>query len=428
MSGMVNSDRASATKKQDIDSVIGELCLLAPTEEIKKCLQIYQYGKDLSKLKKEFTLIRKPILEDTLSFLQVPDQEDYLKPTNVHNLICKIQNLLPEKCTICEDSYCVRLEDNALLECVMCGQDVRRKCFLQKLGAVDPNMDAATLATIINPYRIKNLYYLCDPCADENLPKNEAGKKKKKRQRDLTNIETTEDKHSDKVNLEEPAETQKENYNITPNEGKNTRVTLEETEQTKGTEDKLQPKTKTCSYYVRGKCKHGIKGKNCLFNHPRACKKFMKHGTRTKGGCQEGRKCPFFHPKMCFSSLRKGECFDKKCQLTHVKGTKRNHQTYDNTQSFNKDDYHLDHQQENRQQHNKEMDFLAVLQKLKKDIMEEMEQKMINIINNNTAKMEIPPMPTQQLYPQTILNNKPNWAPQSINWGMTPPSMMTQTC
>ena len=86
--------------------------------------------------------------------------------------------------------------------------------------------------------------------------------------------------------------------------------------------------SKTCAHYVKGKCKYGIKGRNCKFDHPKACRKFMKHGTRARVGCQKGRNCLFFHPKMCFDSLRKGECFNKMCQLTHVKGTKRNAETY----------------------------------------------------------------------------------------------------
>ena len=157
---MANNECNKTSKQEDVNSVIGELCLLAPTDDIKRCIKTYQYGKDLDRLRKDFNGFTKPILEDTLSFLQIPDQKDYLKSSNVHNLICRIQNLLPERCSICNESYCVRLEDNPLLQCVMCGQDVHRQCFLLQLGAVDPNMDSDSLSSIINPHKIKNLYYL----------------------------------------------------------------------------------------------------------------------------------------------------------------------------------------------------------------------------------------------------------------------------
>ena len=144
----------------------------------------------------------------------------------------------------------------------------------------------------------------------------------------------------------------------------------------------------------------------------------MKHGTRARGGCQEGRNCVLFHPKMCFNSLRKGECFDKSCQLTHVKGTRGNPQILENTHNINRDDCYLDSEQNTKYQQNKEMDFLAVLQKFKKDIMEEIEQKMTKLMGT-TVKKDSPQIPQQYPCLQPI-NNKPIWTPQSISWGMTP--------
>ena len=49
----------------------------------------------------------------------------------------------------------------------------------------------------------------------------------------------------------------------------------------------------------------------------------MLFGTAQPNGCNLGRKCTAFHPKMCPSSITKRECFDEKCNFTHVKGTKR---------------------------------------------------------------------------------------------------------
>ena len=49
----------------------------------------------------------------------------------------------------------------------------------------------------------------------------------------------------------------------------------------------------------------------------------MKYGTKKNQGCNLGKNCPDFHPKMCPTSIAKLECFDPKCNLCHVKGTKR---------------------------------------------------------------------------------------------------------
>ena len=80
---------------------------------------------------------------------------------------------------------------------------------------------------------------------------------------------------------------------------------------------------KECSHYKNNNCRHGISGRGCAFSHPKRCSKLMKHGTKKNLGCNLGKKCTAFHPKMCPTSIAKSECFDPKCQLSHVKGTKR---------------------------------------------------------------------------------------------------------
>ena len=49
----------------------------------------------------------------------------------------------------------------------------------------------------------------------------------------------------------------------------------------------------------------------------------MNHGSKQPNGCIKGKSCSSFHPKMCPGSMAKGACYDKDCQLTHVRGTKR---------------------------------------------------------------------------------------------------------
>ena len=66
-----------------------------------------------------------------------------------------------------------------------------------------------------------------------------------------------------------------------------------------------------------------MKGKDCPFMHPKRCSKLIKHGTKADKGCNHGKKCDDFHPKMCPMSIAKGVCFDDRCTLCHVKGTRR---------------------------------------------------------------------------------------------------------
>ena len=35
-----------------------------------------------------------------------------------------------------------------------------------------------------------------------------------------------------------------------------------------------------CHFYKKGKCKHGLKGCNCPYSHPKACPKLLKFGNK----------------------------------------------------------------------------------------------------------------------------------------------------
>ena len=73
-----------------------------------------------------------------------------------------------------------------------------------------------------------------------------------------------------------------------------------------------------CRFYRQGTCKHGLTGRNCPQEHPRPCRRLMKHGNHSP----QGRACEYFHPKMCPTSLSKRECFKADCKLKHIMGTK----------------------------------------------------------------------------------------------------------
>ena len=205
-------------------------------------------------------------------------------------------------------------------------------------------------------YKIPGFYYLCPSCQDETinfphapnkdpeiLPSDESSTTESPTQ--ITNAAESTEKHNN--------ETQNTPRRIlppipsTPNViiAQRTNVTLEGLGRTnflkikrqRDTEndaklssenttnkDNFSDETPVCNFYKKGKCKHGIKGKNCQFKHPKACTKLLKHGNRSPKGCSAGTKCAMFHPRMCSSSIRKGECFNLDCTFTHVKGTKRN--------------------------------------------------------------------------------------------------------
>ena len=56
---------------------------------------------------------------------------DKNKKALAHLIICKIQNLLPDNCSVCNCQYRISLHESTILECVVCGQGVHKSCWLE---------------------------------------------------------------------------------------------------------------------------------------------------------------------------------------------------------------------------------------------------------------------------------------------------------
>ena len=93
------------------------------------------------------------------------------------------------------------------------------------------------------------------------------------------------------------------------------------------TKAELETKVKNkpiCIHYRRGNCKHGQAGKECAFQHPPKCRRYMAFGDADKRrGCTRGSTCKFYHPKLCKNSVEHKECLTAECRFVHLKGTKR---------------------------------------------------------------------------------------------------------
>ena len=150
---------------------------------------------------------------------------------------------------------------------------------------------------------------------------------------------------------------------------------------------------KKCRFYMRGKCRHGIKGTGCKFLHPKPCPKLMKHGTRANGGCAKGNNCTDFHPKMCAMSLTKGECFDPSCDLSMLKepGAKRTIALILGTNLKMEDTIVLliimilnlllaVHTQDNLKKKKHNLIFLEIIGLLKTEMMEVMDKKINSVL------------------------------------------------
>ena len=120
--------------------------------------------------------------------------------------------------------------------------------------------------------------------------------------------------------------------NGTPNQSEGTSSANANSQQNGQTNQKSDS---VCRYYLQKKCREGLKGTNCKYQHPKICFKWQKNGS-DRGGCKKDN-CSFFHPRICHNSLKHRNCQKHGCRLFHLKGTV----TYENAQNGSKelDDY-----------------------------------------------------------------------------------------
>ena len=365
----------------------------APNDTIKNCLRIYNPEIPTRDNIKALKLCRKLPIIETLNFLMKPSSslsDKVTKDDAIHLLCLKIKNFFPDICQICKESYSFNLNDSPLISCGACGQEVHRLCYLdlfKSMNLVNENEEVRHLI-----YKIPGFYYLCPPCQDEtikfpHIPNNQTetlSSEQSSTSESASQItEATESIEKDINKTQNTPRRILPQTPFTPNVliGQQTNDTSEGIGRTENTTNKANDSDDipVCNFYKKGKCKHGIKGKNCRFKHPKMCTKLLKHGNKSPKGCSAGTKCTMFHPRMCSSSIRKGECFNLDCTFTHVKGTNRNPSNNQVNQN---------HQTQ---------DFLKILDNFRTE--------MITMISNNLTvrKVQQPIQTSQQIHQHSLL-------------------------
>ena len=142
--------------------------------------------KNLVQLEKGFENEKRDILRETADYLQIPKYMDKTKKSLAHLIICRIQNLLPDNCTICEERYRINLFDKPILECAVCGQGVHEKCWLQLASVMSPkvipdSINAEDFEKLYNPLNIPGIFYVCNVCRPTTIPNDETGNYKRRK-------------------------------------------------------------------------------------------------------------------------------------------------------------------------------------------------------------------------------------------------------
>ena len=147
--------------EDDPETILASLSAKAPDIEVRDCIRCYKHKNTYKNNKSSMTAVYKAILERTALYLKV-EIADMKKNDIIHEIICRIQNLLPDTCRVCEQSYTTNIDDPAYLPCEVCGQEVHRECFEKLIGS-----PTASLPPGINPHNIPGIHFFCKECEDE---------------------------------------------------------------------------------------------------------------------------------------------------------------------------------------------------------------------------------------------------------------------
>ena len=291
-----------------------------------------------------------------------------------HELLCRVENLLPDVCHLCNQSYCIKLSDKPIVSCVQCGQGCHNQCVLQLLNMTEDDLNEGNEfgKAILNPYAALGLVYMCGICQKEVLPQKDALKIKSSRTRTSDQIQSVNSDLPTNTTSQAPPDgaaggsgtppqttastdpvesAQQANITHTAIQDDQAQITLTENRGGRASTNQRRNRTATtplasnngdtnaqaqvCWFYKQGRCKHGISGRKdglCNHAHPKPCKNFITNGDRGQRGCKKGGQCQFFHPKVCNTSLNERLCTNADCKYLHIRGTKRSTQPVANPQ------------------------------------------------------------------------------------------------
>ena len=359
----VETQMENNTETQMAKDVLAELCASAPSTTIRDCLRKFKFGKQFT-YKEQYNSIfpcQKNVIVDTLEYLCcVNEWKQTLKPQCVHELVCRIQTLLPDNCEYCNSLYTVPRNQTSLLACAKCGQEAHRCCVIEKLGLSEDKIEKYStddVAKMLNPLELPGLVYLCKSCKESTVPHPDAGK----------------------ITIKDNASRNRDGDNDTLiNDNGGTPDRVHEIDLTR--ESEKSPKI--CSFFMKGKCKHGARGKECKFTHPPLCKKYMNYGNKDSRGCKGG--CNKLHPKLCPKSLTTKGC-DRNCSyFYHAKRLAKSslQPTKPNDVAKNKRrNKHKNQSSTSKSEALSSSDFLEILQSLRADIIYEMDVKMATMMS-----------------------------------------------
>ena len=164
--------------KENTERLIAELCLRCPNVSMRKHIQLYEYGKSVQKIEQKFSQLKNEQLSSLLSFLnngKVGSSIPTLKKDLVHDIVCRIQNLLPDICGFCNETYALGFDEDPIMPCASCFQSSHKPCILAlvnkhlKLQLTADTLTSAHVSALVNPFKIPGINFLCKPCDETKI-------------------------------------------------------------------------------------------------------------------------------------------------------------------------------------------------------------------------------------------------------------------
>ncbi len=140
-------------------SIIADLLTQTQEGDVKEVLKAYYPTHTHKQQTKETGKQSVAKLKIASNFLKVKGAQALLKPALIQAIIVWIQNLLPDKCDICEEDYTFGLDDKPLLSCCICGQGAHDRC-------ISRFVDNATEPVL----KIPGTHWMCAACEKDIIP------------------------------------------------------------------------------------------------------------------------------------------------------------------------------------------------------------------------------------------------------------------
>ena len=151
----------------DTKRILGELCALAPSTEVRNCIRLYKPEASYTNIKMAISQTPVPHLAKTLDYLNASCQfpwKDLTKDGLVRKLILRLHNLMPETCHQCENSFVISKEYKPRLPCENCGQEYHPKCLADRLEVDIETLDPGSIWFKLNPFNTPGFVYICQRC------------------------------------------------------------------------------------------------------------------------------------------------------------------------------------------------------------------------------------------------------------------------